>query len=274
MKASEKKVGFIGFGHMAQILFRALDRSRFVPRSKILFVRKDTEKMKRAEQEFGITATSLKTLVAESDLILLCVRPQQVDLVLEELSRIGVSGKKIVSILAGIGISYLEKSLSDAVWIRAMPNLAAEIGEAMTILSYGRGADSEFCSFANLLFRTMGEVAVLPEAAMDLVTGIAGSGPAYIFGLIEAAAKLGERGGIPYEEACKIAAQTFLGAAKMILSEKKWEISEQIQRIAVPGGTTEAGWKVFQDLNISRQFQSVIQAAADRSREISEQFSS
>lgn len=273
MKISDQRIGFIGFGHMAQILFRSLDHSRLVPRSKILFVRKDPAKAKRSEQEFGITATSIKTAVNESDILLLCVRPQQVNLALDELSQAGASGKRIISILAGVQFAYLEKRIPSAFWIRAMPNLPAKVGEGMTALSYGAKQDEPFCGFAKAIFQAMGEVLVLPEEAIDLATGMAGSGPAYVFGLIDAIARLGEKEKISYLDARKMVAQTFLGAAKMLLEEPDQEIGDLIAKIAVPGGTTQAGWDVFQDLKLGSHFQSVILAAAKRSKEISQEFS-
>ena len=269
MKISASRIGFIGFGHMAQILFRSIDLAKLIPRSQILFTRRDQGKMRKNEQEFGITSASLETLVEMSDLIFLCIRPQQADMVLEHLAKIGVSGKRIVSILAGLKISYFEKRLDGAALIRAMPNLPAELGEGVTILSYGARADLEFCSLVKLFFQNMGLVVELSEQQMDLATGIAGSGPAYVFSLIEAAARLGESGGIPYEKALKIAAQMFFGSAKVLLQDGV-NVSQLIQTIIVPNGTTEAGMKTLKESEVEKRFAAVLNAASLRSKEISE----
>jgi pyrroline-5-carboxylate reductase len=126
MKISASRVGFVGFGHMAQILFRSIDLAKLIPRSQILFTRRDQGKMRKNQEEFGITSASLETLVERSDLIFLCIRPQQADQVLEHLAKIGVSDKRVISILAGLKIAYFEKRLPGAAVIRAMPNLPAE----------------------------------------------------------------------------------------------------------------------------------------------------
>lgn len=272
MRVSEYRIGFIGFGHMAQIIYRSIDQAKLIPRSQILFMRRDPEKIRKNEQEFGITATSLENLVSKSDLLFLCVRPQQAEPILKQLARFKVENKLFISILAGIRTAYFKKFLGSAAVIRAMPNQPAEVGEGMTILASGSQDDIEFRSLANLLFKGMGEVIELPEDLIDLTTGIAGSGPAYVFSLIEAAARLGEKGGVPYEKSLKIAAQTFLGSAKILLKEGV-DVAELIQKIAVPNGTTEAGLKVFKETDVEKRFQAVMQAASDRSKAISEEFS-
>jgi pyrroline-5-carboxylate reductase len=139
----------------------------------------------------------------------------------------------------------------------------------MTTLTAGRHANSDFKSLAHLLFSSMGQTVELPESCMDMATAIAGSGPAYAFSFIEAAARQGERQGIAYETALKMAAQTFLGAAKMLL-QAGVSVQEQINQIAVPNGTTEAGLKVLKDLEIEKKFQDVLSAAAARSQAISQ----
>lgn len=270
MKLSLVRIGFIGFGHMAQVLFSALDQAKLIPRSQISFLRRDPKKMRENEKTFRITSTSLENLVATSDLILLCVRPNQALPVLEELARIGVQGKMIVSILAGIQISFFQKYLgSDSQILRVMPNLPAAVGEGMTLFSYGPNPSVEFKSFSHLLFGCMGQVAELREDLMDIGCGMAGSGPGFVFRLIEASARLGEKEGIAYEESLKIAAQTFLGAAQLIL---KGGVSpaQLLEQIATPNGTTEAGLNKMNELHLDQAFQSVIQAAADKSEKMSQ----
>jgi pyrroline-5-carboxylate reductase len=219
---------------------------------------------------FGITSTSLPTLVEKSDLLLLCVRPAQAKEVLQELSQLEMGGKKLISILAGTKISYFERFLKTVPLIRAMPNVASEVGEGMTILTSGVHADGEFRSVANLLFGSMGETIELSEEVMDLATAMAGSGPAFVFSLIEAVARHGEKGGIPYEKSLKMAAQTFLGAARILLKGGV-AIDELLRQIAVPNGTTEAGLGRMRELEVGAHFQSVLEATAARAKAISEE---
>jgi pyrroline-5-carboxylate reductase len=116
----------------------------------------------------------------------------------------------------------------------------------------------------------MGEIIEVPENLTDISLGVSGSGPGFVFRLIEAMARTGEKHGIGYEKALKMAAQTFYGAAKLILKGKKPE--DLIQQIAVPNGTTEAGFKLMDSLQMDHHFQSVIETAAKRSQEYSEEY--
>ena len=269
MKLSEIRLGFIGFGHMAKVIFHAMDHSKLIPHSQISFIQRDPHKMKDNEQTCRITSTSLKNLVATSDLILLGVRPNQAIPILKELSQIGMDGKMFISILAGVKISSFQKELGPNVQIlRVMPNLPSAVAEGMTLFSYGSNASIEFRSFSHLLFSCMGEVVELKEELMDIGCGMAGSGPGFVFALIEAMARLGEKEGISYKESLKISAQTFLGAARLILEENLLP-SDLMVQIATPNGTTEAGFNKMKELEVQSRFQAVIQASAARSKELS-----
>lgn len=255
---------------MAKIICRQIERCKLVPRSQILFLRRDPRKIHEDEKAFGVTSTSLETLVAKSDIILLCVRPAQAEEILKSMAKLEMKDKLLISILAGVKLAYFEKFLGDASVIRAMPNIASEVGEGMTILTPSLNASAEFRSLANLLFNSMGNTVELAEESMDIATGMAGSGTAYVFSLIEAIARLGEQEGISYEKSLKMAAQTFLGASRILLKGDV-AVEELLGQIALPNGTTEAGLKVMKELEIPKRLQSVIKAAANRSKEISEE---
>ena len=268
MKMNEHHIGFVGFGHLAQVIFGALERAKVISRSRILFIRRDRAKMQENEEKFGITATSLPNLVDKSDLLFLCMRPQQAEQAIEELKKAGnLEGKQIVTLLAGKKISFYEKHLGANLQIvRAMPNIVSSISEGMTILSYGSSAASEFKSTVNLLFSALGSVAEMKEELMDIATAMAGSGPGFVFRLIETMARSGEKAGMPYEQALKIAAQTFAGAAKLILKgEKPFDL---ITQIATPNGVTQAGLDVMNKNEMESHFHSVLEASARRCREL------
>ncbi|PIS03049.1 MAG: pyrroline-5-carboxylate reductase [Chlamydiae bacterium CG10_big_fil_rev_8_21_14_0_10_42_34] len=272
MKISDYHLGFIGFGHMGQVICKAIIQSKLIPRSQILFTRKDRDKMREAEKEFGITSTSLENLLKKSDVILLAVRPSQAETVLKEMARLKVDeSKMIISIMSGLKIAYYQKFLGDKMPIlRVMPNLCSAVGEGMSVFTFSPNPTVEFQSMSNLLFSCMGQIVEMPENLTDISLGISGSGPGFIFRLIEAMAKVGEKHGIAYEKSLKMAAQTFYGAAKLILKGKSPQTL--IQQIAVPNGTTEAGFKEMNALQIDSHFQSVIEAAAKRSQEYSEEY--
>lgn len=268
MRIGDCHLGFIGFGHMAQVICKAITQAKIIPRSQMGFVQRDPSRMKAHEQAFGITAATLETLVQQSQLLLLCVRPAQADEVLKELARLGVQDKMIGSVVSGLKISHYQKHLGPhAQILRVMPNIASAVGEGMTLFTFAPAASKEFRSLANLLFSCMGEVAEIEENLMDIGTGLSGSGPGFVFRLIEAMAQAGAKNGIPYETALKMAAQTFAGAARLIL--KGGVPSELIRQIATPNGTTEAGYKVMAETHIEKNLQAVVEAAAQRSKELS-----
>ena len=162
MRICDYRVGFVGFGHMAQILFRSMDKAKLIPRSQILFTRRDPAKIKKSEQEFCITSTTLETLLEKSDLIFLCIRPQQAEAVLKQIASLGQGPKQVISILAGIRPAYYEKFLGAVPLVWAMPNLPAEVGEGMTTLSFNQHSTNDFRSAVNLIFQSMGSVVELP----------------------------------------------------------------------------------------------------------------
>lgn len=269
MKLSGCHLGFIGFGHMAQGLFEAFSKCKMIPNSQIFFHRKDPHKAKETEKKFHITSTGLRNLVRSSEIILLAVRPNQAEVVLRDLASLGVQEKMIISILAGVEISFFQKFLGTSTQIlRTMPNLASIVGEGVTVCSYSSNASSEFKNLSHLLFSAAGKVIELEEKFMDLAVGMSGSSPGFIFKLIEAHAKVGVQGGIPYEKALMMAAQTFYGAAKLILEGNSPQ--KLIEGIAVPGGTTEAGFQSMRKNEVEKHFQGAILASIEKSKEISE----
>lgn len=270
MRVSDYNLGFIGFGHMAQVIFSAIDRAKLIPRSQIGFIRRDRDKMRQNEREFGITSTSLENLIDKSDVLILGIRPGQAHSVLQDLKRLKLDGSKtVVSVLAGVKLSYYQKFLQNPM-LRVMPNLASEVAMGMSVFTYSANATNEFKSLTHLLFSCMGEIIEVPEAMMDICCGIAGSGPGFVFRLIEAMARAGEKEGLAYPKALKMAAQTFAGAAKLIL--KKGEPELLLQQIATPNGTTEAGLKMMTHSLIDEHFQKVVAASAKRSKELSEEY--
>ena len=265
------RIGFIGFGHLAKVLFESIDKAKILPRSHIVFRQRDAHKMGENERRFGVTGASLPTLIEQSDVVILCVRPQQAEQALKEIQEAGgLKGKCLVSVLAGASIAYFQKHLgSDAQLVRAMPNICSSVGEGMTALSFS--CSPEFREFATRLFGAGGEVQEVPERLMDVVVGMSGSGPGFVFRLIEAMARMGEKHGMSYEAALKIAAQTFLGAGKLVARSAK--PADLLVQIAVPQGTTQAGLDLMTKLSVDKHFQEVMEAAAKRSHELSNSFS-
>lgn len=271
MKISQYNLGFVGFGHLAKVIYQQIDSCKLIDRSQILFRQRDPQKMRENEMKYGISSTSMAHLVEKSDVLLLAVRPHQAESILSEIASLGAKEKKIITVMAGIQFPFYQKFLGEKVEIlRAMPNLASSVGEGMTVLSYSRGCSDEFRSLGHVLFQSMGHALELDEKLMDITVGVSGSGPGFVLKLIEAMARAGEKGGICYEKALMMAAQTFLGAAKLVLKgQNPQNLTEQI---AVPNGTTEAGFNVMKQTHVETHFQQAIDAATRRSRELSEEF--
>ncbi len=269
MRISEYHLGFLGFGSMAQVLFKAIDRAKLISRSQIVFHRRDPDKARKNEQEFGITATSLAHLLKTSDLVILGVRPQQLAPLLKEMADLKEPLKPLISMAAGVQLKSYQERLGEVPLIRVMPNVASAVGEGMSVLAYGPKVPSAMRDVAEQLFSCMGEVMEVSEALMDISCAIAGSGPGFVFRLIEAMAQEGVSQGLSYELGLKMAAQTFAGAARLIL---KGHLPEAlIAEIATPNGTTEAGFRVMDQLDIDGMFKKVVTAAARRSSSLATQ---
>lgn len=270
-KVEEYRIGFIGFGHMAQTICRGLMRSRLIAPSHLLFHRRDPKKAKENEREFQISSTSLRFLVEQSDLLLLCTRPDQAGIVLSDLAPMEMQSKKIVSILAGVSLSYFEHLLPPHCFVaRAMPNLGSGIGEGMTLLSFGSLWDLESKSLVHLVFGALGSVADIPETQMDVGCAIAGSGIAFVAHLIEEMVSEACREGMEYKTALLAVSQTFIGAAKLI--EQGLDPNTLLNQITTKGGTTQAGLKALQESKGESVLTAAVRAAALRSKEIGKQF--
>jgi pyrroline-5-carboxylate reductase len=267
MKISEYCLGFVGFGHMAQIIFEAIQAAQLISRSQIGFLQRDPAKMRQNERKYDIASASMKHLVSVSDLLILCVRPGQAQEAASEMARFGASKKKIISVLAGVPLSFFQTHFGqEAQILRMMPNVASSIGEGMNLLSFSSFAKTEFRSIAQMLMAPLGRCLEIPENQMDAATGIAGSGPGFVFKLIQAMTEVGEKAGISRENALFMACQTFLGAAHLA---RKVDLNSLMTQIATPGGTTEAGFQVMEKQKIAKHFQETIEAAIQKAKSFS-----
>lgn len=270
MKISETHLGFIGFGHMAKILFRAIDRAKLIPPSQISFHQRDPAKIKKNEMEFKITSTSLKTLISKSDLLILAVRPHQALSVFDELEGVDVDRSKLlISVVAGLQIQFYQKHWKGGI-VRAMPNVASSVYEGMTSLAFEEGLEKESEAVSRLLFSSIGKVLVLNESLMDIATAIAGSGPGFIYQLIDGFRLVGKKQGLKDEDALTLASQTFLGASKMIANGHSLETL--LSEIATPNGVTAAGLKKMEELHLKAALEKVVEASFQRSIELSKGF--
>ena len=209
-----------------------------------------------------------RALVAESDVIILAVKPQIMATVLREIAP-AVDGKKlIISVAAGVATRTLREHLGKpARLIRVMPNTPALILEGVTAIARAEGLEAGDIEIAQELFGAVGRVVVLDEDHLDAVTGLSGSGPGYIAIVIEALADGGVKMGLDRATAMTLATQTVLGSAKLIL-ETGMHPGQLKDMVASPGGTTIAGIAALEDGGIRRTFIRAVERATLRSREL------
>lgn len=252
------KVGIIGLGKMGSIIAKALI-------SKGYEVWGYDVRPERMEIEGLRRASNALEVVENCDVTVLAVKPKDVDKVLEGLGRAGL----MISIAAGVPLSHLESKLPNARFVRAMPSILGEVGEAVTALSLGRNSLNEDLKLAEQVFGPLGETVVVEERLMDVVTGFAGGGPAYVFLFIEAMADAGVKAGLPREVALKIAAKTVLGSAKMVLNGG--HPAKLKEMVATPGGVTIAGLYELEKAGLRATMMDAVAAAVKRAKEISEE---
>lgn len=261
---------FIGAGNICESMVKGLLSTGIVRPGEIwVSNRTNTERLSYLRNYYGIVPVDDKCAAAKvADVVILAMKPQDVFPALEEL-RGCVNGRQlVVSVLAGITTSLIEKGLGTKVGVvRAMPNTSCAVLESATGLSAGRYTTPEQLLLADAVFRMVGEVVVLEENLLDAVTGLSGSGPAYIYYLVEAMEKAGESAGIPRELARPLVLRTLLGAAKMLI--ETGEQPEVLRRqVTSPNGTTMAGIQELDHGDFKNTIRQAILSATCRSQEL------
>jgi pyrroline-5-carboxylate reductase len=251
------KIGFVGAGNMGGAIIRGYAAGGAADGSDELFVY-DSDAAKTAEIAAAVpsarAADSLAGLAEHCDALVICVKPNIMDAVLDELAELGVcgtsgqDGRLIISIAAGVSISHITEKLgAGARVVRVMPNTPAMVGEGMSAMSGSPGLSEADKAAAEKLFSAVGKVLWAPEELMDIVTGISGSSPAYAYLYIEGLIRAGMEGGLDKEAATILAAQSTLGAAKMVLENLgKVDPQQLCVNVCSPGGTTIEAVKVLE----------------------------
>ena len=259
-------IGFIGTGRIAKALIAGLVRDR---NNEISGYDKDPTIADGVCKEFGITRKNSMGELAESvDCIILAVKPYQIETVLEELRCELRPDQLLISVAAGITSEFIRaRSLENMHVIRVMPNTPAFVGEGMTVISRGKCATDEDLAQAKKIFSAIGKVTILDEKHMDAATAVSGSGPAYMFLIIDALAEGGKQCGLSDDEAVTLSAQTMLGAAKLVLESQK-KPAALIKDVTTPGGTTETGLLQMKTHNVRQAMIDTVKAAAQRSDEL------
>lgn len=265
-----KTIGFIGAGNMAEALINGLISSHTVLPGSIIASDRNVERLAVLAEGYKIkVANNNSSVVGDSDIVILAVKPLDIPTVLMDV-RETVNDKLLISIAAGIKTStFMETLLRPVRIVRAMPNTPALVLSGATALFIAGGCTKDDEKLAVKIFDAVGKTIVLKdEALMDAVTGLSGSGPAYVFVILEALADAGVRMGLPRDTASLLANQTVFGAAKMVMEVKRHP-AELKDMVASPGGTTIAGLKSLEDGKIRASIMDAVEAATLRSRELS-----
>ncbi|MBE6072428.1 MAG: pyrroline-5-carboxylate reductase [Clostridium butyricum] len=234
-----KKIGFIGCGNMGSAMLGGLINSGFVKADEIIVSTKTESSSKRLEDEFKVSTTLDSKIVAkEAETLILAVKPFMYKEVIKEIEGELTEDKLIITIAAGITIDNMEEWLGDdSKIIRTMPNTPALVGEAMSAVCPNKNVSKEEIEYCIKIFESFGECVQLEEKYFDGFIAVAGSSPAYVFMFIEAMADGAVKLGIPRAKAYKMAAQSVLGSAKMVLETGKHP-GELKDAVCSPAGTT------------------------------------
>ncbi len=263
-----KRLAVIGSGNMAEALVRGILRAGLLPPDAVATSDIAEDRLRRFREQFGVaTGSDNAAIAAKADLVLLAVKPQVMGQVLQGLAR-AIDRQLVISIAAGIPTYAIESRLPGSVRVvRVMPNSPALVLEGASALCAGAHVAPEDLGVARALFEAVGRTVVLDETAMDAVTGLSGSGPAYIFVIIEALADAGVRVGLGREVAQLLAAQTVLGSARMVLETGKHPAALK-DMVTSPGGTTAAGLHALEGRALRAALLDAVEAATARSREL------
>jgi pyrroline-5-carboxylate reductase len=263
------RVAFIGAGNMAEAIIKGILSAGLYKKEEILASDASQERIGVIKRRYGIRTTLKNTeAVAHADLLILGVKPLVVDPILKEIREEMKPEKLLVSVVAGTPIGRILAGLDkEAKVIRAMPNTPALVREGATALAPGMGVSPQELAMTVSVFNSIGRTVVLEERYLDAVTGLSGSGPAFVFVVIEALADGGVKMGLTREVALSLAAQTVLGSAQMVL-ETQEHPGKLKDMVASPGGTTIAGLHRLEEAGLRGALIAAVEAATKRSEEL------
>ena len=272
---NNKKIGLIGSGNMGEALISGLISSGSAPSKNIICSDVREERLEFIKDTYGITTTTDNLqVVTWSNIIVYAVKPQIMASVLKQTADSLDMSKLIISIAAGVPMAAIESSLNKELrLIRVMPNVAASVKEGAAAIAAGENAREEDIQLAMSIFNSVGKSVFLKENyLMDAVTGLSGSGPAYIFLIVDALADAGVKVGLSRRDALFLSIQTVLGAAKMLL-ETKTHPGELKDMVTSPGGTAIAGLHTLEKGGLRTTLIDAVEAATIRSKQLGDMMS-
>lgn len=269
MSVKGKKVGFLGAGNMGEALIRGLLKAGLVPADHVFATDVRLDRLEQLGKLYGIhTLSDNALLVKRVDVVILAVKPQIIHQVLREVAPAVTTGQLFISMAAGVPTAALRADLPKGVrLIRVMPNTPALVLEGVTAVARAEGLKQGDLEAAEEIFGAVGKVVILEEELLDAVTGLSGSGPAYVALMIEALADGGVRVGLDRITAMTLAAQTVLGSAKLLI-ETGAHPGQLKDMVTSPGGTAIAGITALEEGGVRRTLISAVERATLRSQEL------
>ncbi len=262
-------VAVLGAGSMGEILAEGLLRAGWETDNLILLVRRE-ERSRELERRTAIRATmDPAEAVANRDVLVIAVKPKDVDHLLDQVCDLVRPGQVVVSLAAGVPLAVYEKRLDGLAVIRSMPNTPAAVDEGMTAYCGGTNADADALALADMVLSAVGETIRLSEDLLDAVTAVSGTGPAYVFLLAEALTEAAIREGLPHHAAEKLVVQTLRGAGALLSVSDKSAFRLRAE-VTSPGGTTAAAMHMLEDGGFRALLERAVRSAAQRSHELGE----
>ncbi|MEC5425041.1 pyrroline-5-carboxylate reductase [Virgibacillus sp. C22-A2] len=265
-----KKIAFIGAGSMAEAIIAGIVKAEIVDDEQIIVTNKNNkERIDRLQKRYHIQSiVDKEKVIQHAEIIILSTKPYDLEAAIQSIKEFVKPNQLFISVVAGISTDTITDLIGvNAPVIRAMPNTSASIGYSATAISAGKYATTEQLKEAKELFETIGTTAIVEEDKMHIVTGISGSGPAYIYYLVEAMEKTAVESGLDRETAKDLIAQTIRGAGEML--KKSGEPADVLRKkITSPAGTTQAGLESLEKNDFQRIVKECVENARDRSIEL------
>lgn len=258
-------VAILGAGVMGESLVSGLIRAGRPP-AELLLAERRPDRAAELRERYRVDVVTNAAAASKAETLVLVVKPQDMPDLLDEIAPVVRPGQLVISLAAGITTELIESKLPEGVAVvRVMPNTPALVDEGMAAISRGSHCDEEHLLEAESLLRATGKVIRVPEKQQDAVTAISGSGPAYLFFVVEAMIEAGVHLGLPRSTATELVVQTMVGSAKL-LRETGEHPTVLRERVTSPGGTTAAAVRKLEDHKVRAAFMTALESARDRSR--------
>jgi pyrroline-5-carboxylate reductase len=279
MPLTGRKIAFIGAGSMSEAIIRGLVQQK-IAQPELVFAmnRSNKEQLAALKEQYGIRIVlepgDKETFIREADIVVVAMKPKDVRQAFSEFNTLLRPDQLLVSVVAGLSLATMSMLVPEGMPIvRTMPNTSSTIGLGSTGICSSDSVTPELQQMALAMFNAIGEVCVVPEDMMNMVNGISGSGPAYVYYFMEAMIAQGIAGGLEPDLAKSLTVQTVLGAAAMVKATKE-DPAELRRKVTSPNGTTQAAIEVFEQLGLASALGAGIRRCVDRAAEIGAAISS